>query len=230
MNLQPLQIAIDGPVASGKGEIAARLARKLDLLYIYTGAMYRALALLCLRTGTSLHDEKYVRELLEKHSIEVLPPNAESTYPYAILLDGEDVTDKMLDQEVAQGSSDVGVFSSVRQWMVSRQKELAKDKRVVMEGRDISLRVLPQAQLKVYLTASLEARASRRAAQRLSKGIATSVPATLSEIKERDVQDMTRTIDPLQKVVDAWELDTTHMTIDEVVDAICVELRNRNLL
>ena len=218
----PLHIAIDGPVASGKGDIASRLAGALDLLYIYTGSMYRALALACIRAGVLCNDRKRVTEILKKISIDVTPRT--------ILLNGEDVSAQIMKQEVAQGASDVGVFASVRRFMVKRQQEMAKGKRVVMEGRDIGLRVLPDAQLKIYLTASVAVRSHRRYLQWREKGIQKTPEETEADTKVRDLQDTTRDIDPLQKLPDSWELDTTDMDQDEVVAVIIGELKKRELI
>jgi CMP/dCMP kinase len=219
---EPLHIAIDGPVASGKGDIASRLAQKLHLLYIYTGSMYRALALACINAGVPCHDESRVMGVLKTISIDVTPNT--------ILLNGKDVRVRIMKQDVAQGASDVGVFASVRQWMVARQQEMAKGKRVVMEGRDIGLRVLPDAQLKIFLTASVEVRARRRFLQWQEKGIQKTFEETVSDTKMRDLQDTTRSVDPLQKLAGAWELDTTEMSQEEVVAVIIAELKKRKLV
>jgi len=227
---EPLHIAIDGPVASGKGDIAARLATSLGLLYIYTGAMYRALALACINHGVSCKDEKRVMELLKTLAIDIVSHATGSKYPYSVLLDGIDVSERITKQDTAQGASDVGVFPSIRVWMVKRQQQMAKGKRVVMEGRDIGLRVLPEAQLKIYLTASVDVRAQRRYIQWKASGIQKTFEETLADTKTRDLQDTTRTIDPLQKISDAWEIDTTHMTQDEVAAAIINELKERKLI
>ena len=226
----PLQIAIDGPVASGKGDIASRLAGKLQLLYIYTGAMYRALALACIQQGVSCKDEKQVMSILRNISIEIVAPESDSEYPYAILLNHKDVTERISKQDTAQGASDVGILPGVRRLMVARQKEMALGKRVVMEGRDIGLRVLPAARMKIFLTASVSERARRRFLQWQQKGIKKTLKETLTDTKIRDLQDTTREIDPLQKLSGAWELDTTHLTQDEVVGKICEELKKRALL
>jgi cytidylate kinase len=226
----PLHIAIDGPVASGKGDIASRLASKLNLLYIYTGAMYRALALACINHGVSCKDEKRVMNILKTLSIDITPPAAGSKYPYAVLLDGIDVSERITKQDTAQGASDVGVFSSVRRWMVKRQQEMAKGKRAVMEGRDIGLRVLPDARLKIYLTAAVTVRARRRHLQWQEKGIQKTFEETLADTKVRDLQDTTRSVDPLQKLPDSWELDTTDMDQEEVVAVIIEKLKNRKLI
>lgn len=230
MNETPLQIAIDGPVASGKGDIAARLARKLNLLYIYTGAMYRALALACIQSNVMCKDEPAVLSLLTTHTITMGVPDSSSTYAYAVFLDGEDVTERITHQDTAQGASDVGSLGGVRSWMVSAQRSIAEGKRVVMEGRDIGLRVLPNAQLKIYLTASVEERARRRHADWISKGIQKTYERTLEDTKIRDTQDMNRAVDPLQKVEGVWELDTTGMTQQHVIDTIVQELKRRNLI
>ena len=230
MNDQKLVIAIDGPAAAGKGEIAARLARKFNLLYVYTGAMYRALALACIRGGISFKDEQKVKALLERSTIDMRTPGENSTFPYTIVLNGEDVTQRIVKQDTADGASDVGSLPSVREWMVRRQKELAQGNRVVMEGRDIGLRVLPDATLKIYLTASLEVRAKRRFDQWQAAGIQKTFEETRRDTEDRDTQDMTRLTDPLQKVPDAWELDTTHMSPGEVIAAISAELNRRGAL
>lgn len=223
MNDSPLSIAIDGPVASGKGDIAIRLAKKFNLLYIYTGAMYRALALACIGDGVVFSDESGVLQVLKSHHISIDSSGH-------ILLDDVDVSERITHQDAAQGASDVGIFASVRSWMVIEQQMIAEGRRVVMEGRDIALRVLPNADLKIFLTATVEERAKRRFAQWVTKGISKTYEETLEDTKKRDIQDETRKTDPLQKVPDAWALDCTGMTQDEVVDTIASELKKRNLV
>lgn len=227
---QPLQIAIDGPVAAGKGDIAARLSREFRMIYIYTGAMYRVLALACIRAGITHTNKELVLDVLHKTKIELMEPNENSKESYKALLNGDDVTSILQNPDVSKGSSDVATIAAVRREMVARQKMMAQDKRVVMEGRDIGLRVLPQAQLKIYLTASIEERAKRRFEQWQKKGIVRSFEETLTDTKSRDEQDMKRASDPLQKLPDAWELDTTGMTQEQVVKSIKGELQRRGLL
>jgi CMP/dCMP kinase len=227
---QPLQIAIDGPVAAGKGDIAARLAKELNLVYIYTGAMYRSLALSCINNNISLRDDQRVISHLKTIKIELVEADSNSKYSYKVLLNGENVTDRITEPDTASGASDVGVIAEVRKIMVENQKKIADNKNVVMEGRDIGLRVLPNAQLKIFLTASVEERAKRRFIQWQEKGIAKTFGDTLKDTKERDFQDIHRTIDPLKKLPDAWELDTTNMSQDEVITAITKELKKRKLL
>lgn len=225
-----LHIAIDGPVASGKGDIAGRLAKELHITYIYTGAMYRMLALACIEDGISTKDAESVYRKLQQITISLKPPTASSIHPFIAVLNSVDVTERIFKQDVAIGSSDVGTIPEVRRWMVARQQQMAEGKSVVMEGRDIGLRVLPKAHLKIYLTASLEERVHRRRLQFKAKGTKKSHAEVLSDTKLRDHQDMNRSVDPLQKLPDAWELDTTGMTQKEVVLSIKKELMKRKLL
>lgn len=226
----PLQIAIDGPVAAGKGDIAARLAEKLQLVYINTGAMYRMVGLLCLQRSIDRKDEFAVRTLLNQSSIDLQLSDGKSENAYKAIVDGEDVTEKLLDPDVSQASSDVATLSSVRKRLVELQKNMAVGKRVVMEGRDIGLRVLPDAQLKIFLTAALEERAKRRWEQWKEKGIYKQYEEVVQETKQRDLQDMTRSKDPLKKLPDAWELDTTDLSQEEVVQRIVEKLKQRKLI
>lgn len=225
-----LQIAIDGPVGSGKSDISSRLAKKLGLTYLYTGAMYRALAWACVTHGVSLRDEQRVLPLLTAHIIDLRPPQSHDPRGFSVWMDDENVTDNLFTPAMSQASSDVSTLPSVRKFMVARQQELARGKSVVMEGRDIGLRVLPQAQLKIYLTASLEERARRRWDQYKTKDPTKTLAQEIDETKIRDTQDTSRAADPLQKLPDAWELDTTNMTQEQVVEAIIVELKKRNLI
>lgn len=224
-----IQIAIDGPVAAGKGDIALRLARDLGIVYIYTGAMYRALGLACLNRFVDLTDEKRVLEVFKTITIDLEHSPLEEK-PYKVFLDGVDVTKRILEQDAATGASIVGAHPEVRKEMVMKQKHIAEGASVVMEGRDIGLRVLPEADLKIYLTASVEERARRRREQFIQNGINKTFEEVVSDTKKRDEQDMNRATDPLMKLPDAWELDTTGLTQDDVVDAIKAELKKRGLV
>lgn len=230
MEKQQLQIAIDGPVAAGKGDIAARLAKTLGLTYIYTGAMYRALALACIREGVDVKDKKKVIQILSKITLDfgVVDPSKKATF--TIFLNKEDVSDAIVEQRVAMGASFVSVIPEVRKTMVALQQKIARGKRVVMEGRDIGLRVLPHAQLKIYLTASVDERARRRFLQWQKKGLKKTYDETLQDTKTRDLNDMTRVTDPLMKLPDAWEFDTTGLSQKDVVIRIIEEVRKRNLV
>jgi len=227
---KPLQIAIDGPVGSGKSDISGRLAKILDLTYLNTGAMYRALAWICAKEGMAFKDSSRVLPLLSKYSIDLRPPAKDGSHGFAVWVGDTDVTDKIFTPAMSQGASDVSTIPEVRTFMVARQQELAKGKNVVMEGRDIGLRVLPNAQFKIYLTASLEERARRRWEQYKTKDPTKTLAQEIADTKIRDMQDTNRTADPLQKLPDAWELDTTGMTQDAVVSAIIAELRRRKLI
>ena len=230
MTKKHLHIAIDGPVGSGKSDISMRLARELNMTFLYTGAMYRALALLCQEQHVNRKDSAKVLGILRAHDIDFGNPPRGGKTPYSILIDGKDMTDRLFTPEMDQGASDVGTIPEVRRYMVSRQKKAAEGRSVVMEGRDIGLRVLPDADLKIYLTASLEERARRRMQQYEKKGKTISFEQMLEDTKKRDVQDSTRAADPLQKLPDAWELDTTGMLQDDVIRAIIRQLKERNLL
>ncbi len=225
-----LQIAIDGPVASGKGDIAARLAKELKLVYLYTGAMYRSLALACMNRNISTRDKMGVLSVLRSCSIDLVPSSGIDSSACRVLLDGKDVTERITKPDVAAGSSDVAIIPQVRSALVTLQQKMAEGKSVVMEGRDIGLRVLPRAQLKIFLTASLEERARRRFIQWQAKGITKTLKDVIEDTKKRDIQDMHREVDPLQKLPDAWELDTTGLTQDQIIKKIKQELVRRRLL
>jgi len=229
VNTIPLQIAIDGPVAAGKGDIAARLAKELHLIFINTGAMYRMLALACIRNQIERKDESKVMNVLDRINIDLQPSTKESEKTYVAILDGTDVTDRLLDPDVSIGSSDVATIPSVRKKMVELQQKMVIGKRVVMEGRDIGLRVLPNSQLKIFLTASPEERAKRRQEQWQEKGIDKTFQEVFEETKLRDKQDSERATDPLQILPDAWKLDTTSLTQEQVVQKIIDELKKRKL-
>lgn len=220
---QSFQIAIDGPVAAGKGTISRLLAQQLGFLYVDTGAMYRATALLALREGIDLDDEDRVVALLEKSKLEMrnpVPPKETDGRLTTVILDGEDVSWAIRTQKCGDGSSKVAVLAKLRRVLVKKQQEIASSQNVVMEGRDITFRVLPDANLKIFLTGSIQARAERRHAQYLGKGVNISIEEVVQEIKERDERDMQRDTDPLHIVPDAWVIDTSNLEIEEVVKLI----------
>lgn len=225
-----LHIAIDGPVGAGKSDVSSRLATVLGLTYLYTGAMYRALAWACLTQSIPLKDESRIISTLDHTIIDLLPQVRESKYPVKVLVDSRDVTSELFTPIIDTAVPVVSKINLVRKEMVSRQKQMAEGRGVVMEGRDIGLRVLPAARLKIYLTATLEERANRRWLQFKEKGIEKSRAEVLEDTKLRDFQDTTRPTDPLQKLPDAWELDTTGMSQEEVVGRIKEELIKRKLL
>lgn len=227
-----LQIAIDGPVGAGKSDISKRLAEKLGILYLYTGVMYRAVTYVCMREGIDISDEQAVAKRLSTLYIE-LRPTFTNGHPWVhVFVKGEhtNVTHDLFDKDVEKATPTVAAYKAVRQEMVKRQQQIAAGQNVVAEGRDIGLRVLPNAQLKIYLTATLEERAKRRFNLMRQDNQTITYEQVLEETIRRDEADMIRVIDPLRKLPDAWELDSTGMTQDEVVNVIKKELMNRHLL
>jgi len=222
------QIAIDGPVAAGKGTVSRLLAQKLGFLYVDTGAMYRATALLALRKEIDLADEDKVVALLEKSKLEMrnpIPPKELDGRLTTVILDNEDVSWAIRTQKCGEGSSKVAVLPKLRRVLVQKQQEIAANQNVVMEGRDITFRVLPNADLKIFLTANVQARAARRHAQYLTKGVSISIEEAIQEIEERDARDTQRKTDPLQIMPDAWVVDTSQLEIEAVVDMIADKVR-----
>lgn len=223
MSKRSFQIAIDGPVAAGKGTVSRLLAEKLGFLYVDTGAMYRATALLAIRAGAAFDDEDQVVALLEKAKLEMRnpqPPKETDGRLTTVILDGEDVSWAIRTQKCSEGASKVAVLAKLRRVLVQKQQEIAAKQNVVMEGRDITFRVLPEAQVKIFLTASVESRAVRRHTQYLTKGTNISLEEVVAEIKERDERDTKRDTDPLHVAEDAWVLDTSNLSIEEVVEQI----------
>ncbi|MEA4816502.1 MAG: (d)CMP kinase [Lachnospiraceae bacterium] len=209
-------IAIDGPAGSGKSTVAKKIAGVLNIVYIDTGAMYRSVALYCINKGISTKDGVAVSNVLHEISLKIeLEDNRQ-----IIFLNGENVTLKIRTQEIGQGASDVGTIFTVREYLVGLQRELAKNQSVVMDGRDIGTNVLPDAKIKIYLSADVKERAKRRQKELDQMGISSDLEEIETQIKGRDFNDMNRKYNPLRKADDAIEVDTTHMTIDEVCDTI----------
>ncbi|MBK9706059.1 MAG: (d)CMP kinase [Acidobacteria bacterium] len=212
-----LIIAIDGPAGAGKSTVARTVARKLGYLFINTGAMYRAVAWKCLKEGISLEDRDRIGRLAEESGIE-LRGTGDSM---RVMIDGEDITEKIVTQEVSRAASMVSSIPAVRRALVARQQTIAAEGCVVMEGRDIGTRVFPNAEVKIYLDATSDARAERRYLEDQSRGIALgSFDQMKSEIEDRDERDKTRADSPLIQASDAVYIDSSGMTIDEVVDQI----------
>jgi len=215
-------IAIDGPVAAGKGTVSKLVAERLGFLYIDTGAMYRMTALLAMRANVSLDDELAVVEILQTADIDMRNPTVSEKDGRlsTVILNGEDVSWKIRTEAVSAGASKVARYAQVRERLVAIQQRIAADKNVVMEGRDISYKVLPFAQLKIYLTASDLDRAQRRQLQLQTRGIDVSLEKVHAELLERDRQDTQRCVDPLKIVEDAWVIDSTELSIDQVAQVI----------
>lgn len=216
------QIAIDGPVAVGKSTIARLLAQRMGFLYVDTGAMYRATALLALRNNVDPNDEEAVAALLPQHEIRLSTPEGdqEDGRKITVFLDGEDVSWAIRTEEVSQGASQVALHAKVRQELVKQQQAIAAHTNVVMEGRDITFRVLPNAQLKIFLTAATDTRAEWRHTELLERGQDISMDEVKKELQKRDDRDMHRDVDPLHATDDAWYLDRSHMNLEETLDLI----------
>lgn len=208
--MKKISIAIDGPAAAGKSTIAKMVAHNLGYTYIDTGAMYRCVAYYALRHNVNFHDEEAVNALLKDIKIGMLPGGR-------VTLNDEDVTSSIRANEVSMGASIVSSYAKVRSFLVSQQRELAKGGGVILDGRDIGTVVLPHAELKIYQVASIECRALRRHKENLERGIPSNLEEIKKEIADRDHADMTREVSPLKKADDAIELDTSDMTLDEVV-------------
>ncbi len=224
-----LQIAIDGPVASGKGTVASILSRKLKILYVNTGAMYRAVAYLARSHGLDYLNESAILSLLKKTTITLKQTNKKNHF-CSVFLDGSDISEEILTPEMSQGSSAVAVLPSIRQELVKRQKKITAGQSVVMEGRDIITRVLPEADLKIFMTADIDERARRRYLQLRERGIKENISQVITETKERDYQDTHRKADPLKLTKGALVLDTTKLTIEQAVEQILIKLKERQLI
>lgn len=207
-----IRIAIDGPGGAGKSTIAKQVARALDIDYIDTGAMYRAVGYKLIRDNVDMYDEDALLAMLEATDIDFSGGKT--------ILDGEDISDRIRTQEISRKASECSALAPVRAKLVELQKKMGSTKSVIMDGRDIGTVVLKDAELKIYLTASSEERAERRYKELLLKGEDISYEKVLADMQERDYNDMHREITPLRKADDAIELDTTGMSIDEVTEYI----------
>lgn len=218
-----IQIAIDGPVGSGKSTVTRLVAERLGFLYVDTGAMYRAACLLGSSHGLDFRNEGSLVELLTHATIELKTPSPHERDGrlITVLLDGNDVSWEIRTEEISRLVPVVAAMPAVRKILVAMQQKISQKQSVVMEGRDITYRVLPDADLKIYLTADVEIRAHRRMAQLQSKGQDVSYETVLSDLTQRDQADMSRPTDPLQIVPGAWVFDTSNLSIETVVDRIC---------
>jgi CMP/dCMP kinase len=207
-------IAIDGPAGAGKSTVAKKVANELGFLYVDTGAMYRGVAWLAVRHKVDIADERAVMELLTIHRLHFAKNDVNALDVYA---DGELITPFLRNPEVSNCVSQLSVHVGVREKLTGWQREFASRYSVVMDGRDIGTVVIPDANVKVFLTASLEERAKRRALEMGENGFQTSVEALKSAISERDTRDSSRDIAPLRPAGDAQCIDTTAKSIDEVV-------------
>lgn len=217
MTQRIFQIAIDGPSGAGKSTIAKAVAKKLGIEYIDTGAMYRAIGLKMKRLGIPMQETEILLEMLNTTDIDFADEH--------IYLDGEDVSGLIRTQEISKAASDCSAFASVRKKLVALQQKMGQKKSVIMDGRDIATVVLKDAAYKFFLTAEDEERARRRHAELTAKGQDISFEDVLLQLRDRDYNDSTREVTPLRKADDAEEIDSTNMSIQEVVDYICSKIK-----
>lgn len=211
-----MNVAIDGPAGAGKSTIAKAIAKKLGYVYVDTGAMYRAMALFFLRSNISKDDEAKISSVVDDINVSIKYEDGAQH----VILNGEDVTGLIRTEEVGNMASATSVYGPVRTKLVALQQELAKTTDVIMDGRDIGTVVLPNADVKVFLTASVECRAKRRYDELVAKGQEADFNQIAKDIEERDYRDSHREISPLKQADDATLVDSSNMTIDEVVDTI----------
>ena len=210
-----MNIAIDGPAGAGKSTIAKRLAKKLGFIYVDTGAMYRAMAYYFLQHNIDAKDENAIAAACPDVDVTITYENGEQQ----VLLNGENVNGVIRNEEVGNMASSTSVYPVVRKKLVELQRQLAKSADVIMDGRDIGTCVLPDAQVKIYLTASSATRAKRRYDELTEKGVSCDLAEIEKDIIDRDYRDMHRETSPLRQAEDAVLVDSSEMNIDEVVDA-----------
>lgn len=212
-------IAIDGPAGAGKSTIAKTIAKKLEFVYVDTGAMYRAMALYFIHHHIDEKDEAAIDEACKDIHVRI----AYEDGMQQVILNGENVTGQIRTEEVGNMASKTSAYPSVRATLLDLQRDLAKTADILMDGRDIGTNVLPDADLKIYLTASVEVRAKRRYDELIEKGQEADLSVIEEDIKKRDHQDMTRDIAPLRQAEDAVLVDSSFMSIEEVVDMVIRE-------
>lgn len=212
-----INIALDGPSGAGKSTIAKKAAAKMEYVYVDTGAMYRSIACYVISKGISPDDSDAVISLLKEIDIKLAYTDAGQR----VLLNGEDVSDKIRTPEISMGASKVSAIPEVREFLLELQKNIAKENNIIMDGRDIGTVVLPNADVKIFLTASAEERAGRRFKELQEKGDPSTYDDVLRDIIQRDYNDTHRDIAPLKKADDAVEIDSTNLTLDESIDEVC---------
>jgi CMP/dCMP kinase len=228
MGKQTFQIAIDGPVAAGKGTTAKLVAARLGFLYVDTGAMYRALTLFAKQENVSWSNEQAITQLLAHKSPQIslsLPSESERDGRLCtVRLNGVDVSWLIRTEEISSGVSVITQYAAVRDYVTPLARLIAQEQDVVMEGRDITTIVLPEADLKIYMDADPHKRAERRHRELMMRGADISYEEVYTQLVERDARDSQRTIAPLSKAPGAWILDTTEMTIDQVAELIVAKV------
>lgn len=216
MHKNGLQVAIDGPASAGKSTVAKLVATKFNYIYCDTGAMYRAITYKVLQNKVDLDDEAAITKIVQNSVISFKP----TENGQKVFIDGEDITEAIRSEKVTNSVSAVSAIGSVRKQLSDQQQTLAANGGIVMDGRDIGSTVLPNAEVKIFLIASVDERAERRYKENISKGMDTSLEVLKQEIRDRDYKDSHRALSPLVKAKDAIEVDTTSMTINEVVEKI----------
>ena len=214
--MKNIRVAIDGPAGAGKSTVSKTVAKKLGLVYVDTGAMYRACAVYAIENGIEIN-EKSIEPYLDKINIDI----AYNENGQRIFLNGTDVSERIREADATAGSSAIAVIPSVRLKLVELQRKIAESKAVIMDGRDIGAYVLPDAELKIYLTASVEERAKRRYDEMLKKGMECELGIVEQDIAKRDENDSNRAFAPLRRAEDAVLIDSSDMSFDEVCDKIC---------
>lgn len=214
--MKKIQVAIDGPASAGKSTVAKIVAKKLHFIYCDTGAMYRSVTFAALKNHVKLDDDQALKELLKTIQIRFVPAEPEQR----VFVNDEEVTQAIRTPEITNNVSLVSAQPSVRTELTKRQQEIAEAGGIVMDGRDIGTTVLPNAEVKIFLVASVHERAMRRFKENQTKGIDTPLDVLEKEIEERDYKDSHREISPLTQAKDAVLVDTTSLTIDQVVDKI----------
>ena len=217
-----ISIAIDGPVGAGKSTIARMVEKKLNIIYVDTGAMYRTVGLYVTRKGLDTANFDDVRSVINEIELDVKLSNKGQL----IFLNGENVTDLIRTPEISMAASNVSAVPEVRERLVNIQRALAESKSVVMDGRDIGTVVLPNASAKIYLVADLDVRANRRYKELLNKGQNVTFEEVKEDIIKRDKNDMSRVTSPLKKADDAVELDTTNLNLEQVVEKLIEIVKN----
>ena len=219
-------IAIDGEAGTGKSTLAKNIAKKYNIVYMDTGAMYRCVTLDMLNKGISMDDTRKIQQMVDNIKIEIENDNGEDRF----ILNGEDVTKKIREKNVNDNVSQVSHIPLVRERMVELQRKLADGKKIVMEGRDIGTNVFPNAQVKIYLTASAQVKAKRRYEQNKENGINIPFEEIYNNVVFRDNNDKTSNVAPLKKADDAFELDTTNYTLDEVENIVVEKIKEKVIL
>lgn len=211
-----INVAIDGPAGSGKSSISKAVAKRLGFIYVDTGALYRAVGLKLLRQGISADDEQEVKEILDKTSVNLKFIDGEQR----VLLDGEDVSGQIRTPEASMMASKCSALPVVRAFLLQMQRDIAKNNPVIMDGRDIGTVVLPDAEVKIFMTASLECRAKRRYKELLLKGQKVDYDDVLADMEKRDYDDSHRAVAPLKPSDDSVLADTTELSLEESVELI----------